>query len=394
MVYTALAPSPLAPSTADLLALPESLRAPIEAGRVEAEEARRLPAELAETLRTAGAFRLTTPIERGGFEVSLTTLVDVYEAFGRVDGPAAWNVWNGNMGFSAALLAEEAGDEIWGVDGDPIIANSARVAGTATASGEDLVLSGRWDIVSAIDIADWVALFGMVMDGDGPRVGPAGPDVRVFFLRRDEVRILDTWHTHGMRGTGSNTVVVDQVAVPERRTVSPFAPSRIDRPLYRIPAFTIASTGSAPIVVGIAQAAIDEVIALAPSKRTDSGQVLAERPHAHSRIGAAQTSLDAARALLRSTATAIDETAEEGEPVTELLRARMRAAMSHSAAVTRDVLLTCQQLASSTAVYADTTIERLVRDGNVATQHMILAATHLDILGRLLLGLDAGTPVV
>ncbi len=68
--------------------------------------------------------------------------------------------------------------------------------------------------------------------------------------------------------------------------------------------------------------------------------------------------------------------------------------MSHSAAVTRDVLLTCQQLASSTAVYSDTTIERLVRDGNVATQHMILASTHLDILGRLLLGLDAGTPVV
>ena len=158
-----------------------------------------------------------------------------------------------------------------------------------------------------------------------------------------------------MRGTGSNTVVVDHVAVPERRAISPFAPSRIDRPLYRIPAFTIASTGSAPIVVGIAQAAIDEVIALAPTKRTDNGQVLAERPHAHSRIGAAQTSLDAARALLRSAAGAIDEAAEAGDPVTELLRARMRAAMSHAAAVTRDVLLTCQQLASSTAIYSDTT---------------------------------------
>ena len=67
--------------------------------------------------------------------------------------------------------------------------------------------------------------------------------------------------------------------------------------------------------------------------------------------------------------------------------------MSHAAVVTRDVLLTCQQLASSTAIYSDTPIERLVRDGNVATQHMILASTHLDILGRLLLGLDAGTPV-
>ena len=170
MVCTVLAPTPPAPSTADLLALPGSLRAPIEAGRAEAEAARRFPTHLAETLRAAGAFRLTTPIERGGFEAPLSTLVDVYEAFGRIDGPAAWNVWNGNMGFCAALLTEEAGDEIWGRDGDPIIANSARVAGTATVAGDDLVLSGRWDIVSAIDIADWVALFGMVMDGDGPRV--------------------------------------------------------------------------------------------------------------------------------------------------------------------------------------------------------------------------------
>lgn len=133
------------------------------------------------------------------------------------------------------------------------------------------------------------------MDGDGPRVTPAGPDVRVFFLPRADVQVLDTWHTRGMRGTGSNSVVVDEVLVPEHLTVSPFAPSRIDRPLYRIPAFTIASTGSAPIVVGIAQAALDEVVAMAPTKRTENGQVLAERPHAHARIGAAQTSLDAAR---------------------------------------------------------------------------------------------------
>lgn len=68
--------------------------------------------------------------------------------------------------------------------------------------------------------------------------------------------------------------------------------------------------------------------------------------------------------------------------------------MSHAAEVTREVLSTCQQLASSTAIYSDTTIERLVRDGTVATQHMILANSHLEILGRLLLGLDAGTPVV
>ena len=119
------------------------------------------------------------------------------------------------------------------------------------------------------------------------------------FLPASDITILDTWHTSGMRGTGSKTVVVDDVFVPGALTVSLLAPARIDRPLYRIPPFTIASTGAAPIVIGMAQAAIDEVVAIAPTKGTDNGQPLALRPHAHSRLSTAQTSLDAARALLR-----------------------------------------------------------------------------------------------
>jgi alkylation response protein AidB-like acyl-CoA dehydrogenase len=307
----------------------------------------------------------------------------------------AWNVWNGNLGFSAALLDDAAADAIWNGPDDPIIANSARPVGRAVPHDGGFTLSGRWDIVSAIDVADWVALFGIVFDGDGPRATPSGaPDIRVFFLPRGDYEVVDTWHTTGMRATGSNTVVVDGRFVPDALTISPFAPSRIDRPLYRIPAFTIASSGAAPIVAGIAQAAIDEVVALAPRKQTDNGQVLAQRPHAATRLGAAQTALAAALALLRDAAGAIDDAATARLPVTELLRAEMRAAMSHAAEVSRHVLATCRELASSTAVYTGPTIERLIRDGEVATQHVILSSTHLDIRGRLMLGLDAGTPVV
>jgi alkylation response protein AidB-like acyl-CoA dehydrogenase len=371
--------------TTDALELPESLRSAIESGRAEAEAQRRLPVELAETLRAAGAFGLTTPVEYGGLELSLSDTVEVYDAFGQIDGPVAWNIWNGNLGFAAGLLSEEGASAIWSGPG-PIIANSARPTGVASPVRGGYELSGKWDIVSAIDVADWVALFAIAMDDT--------PDVRVLFLPQSDVTILDTWHTGGMRGTGSKTVVVDGAFVPSALAISPFAPARIDRPLYRIPAFTIASTGAAPIVLGIAQAAIDEIVSMAPTKGTDNGDPLSERPHAHSRLGVAQTSLDAARALLRSTAAGIDATAAAAEPVTEMHRARLRAAMSHAADVTRDVLLTCQQLASSTAIYTGNTIERLVRDGNVATQHFILATTHHDILGRLMVGLDAGTPVV
>jgi alkylation response protein AidB-like acyl-CoA dehydrogenase len=394
MIQTTSRPVVFDPSLSPA-AMAERLRPLIEARRAEAEEARRLTDDVVEALREAGAFRLSTPTELGGFELPLVGALDVYEAFGRVDGPVAWNVWNGNLGFAAALLGPDAASEIWGSGPDPIVANSARPAGGAVPTDGGYVLSGRWDIVSAVDIADWVALFALVMaDGVPGHVADGIPDVRVFFVPRGSFIVVDTWHTSGMRATGSNSVVVDGAFVPEARVVSPFARARIDRPLYRVPAFTIASFGAAPVVVGQAQAAIDEVVGFAPVKATDSGQVLAARPHAQSGLGAAQTALDAARALLRATTAAIDTTAAVGEPVTLAQRAALRAAMSHAASVARDVLGTCYELASSTSVFAGTAIERIVRDGRVAAQHMILARTHLDIRGRLMLGLDPGTPLV
>ncbi len=376
------------------MTLVQTVRPAIESGRDAADEQRRLPVDLAEALRDAGAFRLSTPREHRGYELSLATQVEVLEAFGRLDGPTAWNIWNGNMGFAAALLDDAAVDAIWPAGSDPIIANSARVAGSASEVEGGLELSGRWDIVSAIDIADWVALFAMVMADGQPHMTATGPDVRVFFLPKVAVKVLDTWHTTGMRGTGSKTVIADRVVVPEAFTVSPFAPAHIDRPLFRVPAFTIASTGAAPIVIGIAQALIDAVVAIAPTKGTDNGQVLAQRAHAISQIALARSSLHAARLLLRDAATAVDTAAECGEPVSEMLRAGLRGAMSYVAMVSRDVISTCQLLASSSAVYTANRIERLVRDGQAAAQHMILSPTHLDILGRLTLGLDAGTHVV
>lgn len=377
----------------NIATLVDSLRPSIESQRAEAETLRCLPRELAETLRHAGAFRLSTPVERGGLELPLTTMMSVYEAFGRIDGAVAWNVWNGNLGFIGAMLDDAAADRIW-ADGDPIIANSARVCGGGTSVDGGFLLSGRWDMVSAIDVADWVGLFGVVLEGDGPRMTEHGPDVRAFFVPTDAIQIIDTWHTSGMRGTGSKTVTAAGVFVPQDLAISPFAPARLDRPLYRVPAFTIASCGAAPIVVGIAQAAVDELVALAPGKATDNGHMLADRPHVQSQLAAAQLSLDAARLLLHDATATIDRAATEAEPISELLRARLRGAMSHAGAVCRGVLSTCQLLASSSAVYSANRMEQLVRDGQVAAQHMILSPIHMDILGRLTLGLDAGTPVV
>jgi alkylation response protein AidB-like acyl-CoA dehydrogenase len=374
--------------------LAEAMRPAIEAARDEGELLRRMPAALADELRAAGAFRLTTPLELGGHECRLADQIAVLEALAGVDGPIAWNVWNGNLGFAAAMLDSETAATIWGSGRDPIIANAAQPTGRATTVGDALVLSGRWKMLSTVDNADWVAVFGFVMDGSEPAMSSHGPDLRVFFVPADDIQIIDTWHSAGMRATGSNTVVVDQVRVPASFTVSPFASFRIDRPAYRVPAFTQASTGAAPVVLGMAQSLIDAVVTTAATKLSDSGEPLAARPSTHSRLGDAQTALDAARALLVSVATQIDTMADAHLDIDASVRARLRAAMSHAGAVCRGVVATCRQLAGTTAVYTGEAIERICRDSDVALQHYILSPTHLDPRGRLLLGLDPGTPVL
>src|SRR4051812_22734970 len=88
--------------------LPSELREIIDRHREQADADRRLPSELTEALREAGAFRLLTPRALGGFEASLGDAVRAYEAFGYIDAPVAWNIWNGNCGFAAALLDDRA----------------------------------------------------------------------------------------------------------------------------------------------------------------------------------------------------------------------------------------------------------------------------------------------
>jgi indole-3-acetate monooxygenase len=203
--------------------------------------------------------------------------------------------------------------------------------------------------------------------------------------------VLDTWDVTGMRGTGSASVVADAVVVPRELVVSPFAPPRIDRPIYRIPAFTLASTGCAAAVLGIAAAAIDEVVALAPTKGTDSG-VLGGRGYAQAAVAEATSSLRAARLLLRAAAADVDAAAAAGE-VGLGDRAALRAAMCHVATVSRDVLTAMYALGSSSSLYRGVRLERLFRDGFAAAQHGLLAPGHREAAGRVLLGLDAGTPV-
>ena len=374
-----------------VLELPALLAPSISAAVSHIESSRALPEKLLHELRDHGALRLLTPREFGGLEAPLETVLKVYEAFGRLDASVAWTVWNANWGFLGALLDRAGSDRIWAEGSDPVFANSGAPGGVAVPTDGGYRLSGTWKIVTGIGQADWLTVVGVVVEDGSPRLTDRGtPDVRLFVLRRGQWEMQDTWNVSGLLGSGSHDVAVHDAFVPAELVAGIDEPARIDRPLYRgfIPALVL--PGCTAVVLGVAQAAIEETVALAASKKTPDGGTLAESAHVQEVIAQSEAALQAARLLLHSTASALDLAGERTEPVTLQQRASLRAAMSHGAQVSRKVLLDMYELGSSSSLYRGNPVERLFRDGMVALQHANHSASLFEAVGRVRFGFAPG----
>lgn len=375
------------------LDLPALLAPSIKAAAEEMDAGRDLPEKLVQELRDSGAFRLFTPRELGGFEAPLETALKVYEGFGRLDASVGWLVWNANWGFVAALLDEAGNARIWGEDPDPVFANSG-MPGSAEPVDGGYRVSGTWRIVSGVNRAGWLAVVAVVMRDGAPVPTDAGtPDARLFMLRSDQLTVEDTWNVSGMPGSGSHDVVVEDALVPAELVARIDVPARIERPLYQgfIPALVL--PGCTAVVLGVAQAAIDGTTALLVSKKTAGGGTLAQSAGVQARVARSQAALHAARLLLLSAAAALDTASASGEPVTLDQRADLRAAMSHAAQVSREVLVAMYELGGASSLYRGNPVERLFRDGMVALQHANHSAALFEAVGRVRFGIDPGVPL-
>jgi alkylation response protein AidB-like acyl-CoA dehydrogenase len=355
-------------------------------------ESNEMPEALVRAMRDSGALRLLTPIELGGTEAPLTTVLEVYEELGRIDASVALQVWNSNFGFIGALLSEEGNARIWRDNqSEPIFANGG-TPGMAEVDPDGYRVSGTWRMISGIAHADWVVLSTLVTEGGTPRMTENGPDFRLVAVPADQVTVKDTWHVSALRATGSNGIVLENVLVPAELAARIDQPARIGRPLYRGFLPSIVVPGPAAIVLGIAASAIDELVELAKTKKTPTGELLAGLPRVQAAIAECDADLRAARELLFSIARRLQLAAEAGTMPEARERAALRAAMSHAAKVSRRVLVTMYELGSSTSLYTGNALERQFRDGMAALQHFNLAADAFVGAGRVRFGLDPEMP--
>ncbi len=220
------------------------------------------------------------------------TFVQVIDELARHDAAAAWcSMIASTTAPMAAYLPEADADEIYG--GDPLTVTGGALApsGVGRSTEGGFVVSGRWQWGSGTQHCQWIC-GGTIVDAS---------DFRLVFFPAADVEILDTWHSSGLRGTGSTDFTVHELFAPAGRAVpigTGQAP-RLDRPLYRFPLFSLLSIAVASVCLGIARRAIDEVVELAEAKTPAfASRRLAKSTMAQVDVAKAEAALASARAFL------------------------------------------------------------------------------------------------
>ena len=361
---------------------------------VRTEQERRLPDELVSSLQASGLLRAGAPAALGGLEAPPAVTLRCAETIARGDASAGWCVSiAATSSLLSAYLPEDGASEVLGRN-DAVAAGVWAPSGTAHPVDGGMRVSGRWRFCSGITHSDYL-FAGCILDTGAPR--DSGPPVlRVVGIPTGELEILDTWHTSGLRGTGSHDAVADDVFVPVRRTLSLFEGRlTVDAPLYRFPVFGFFALSIAAAALGNARGAIEDLVELAAGKvGQGSSRTLAERPSTQSAVAEAEAALRAARAFYYQAIDQAWQAAQLTEPVSVELRAGLRLAATHAVRTSAEVARSMYDLGGGSAIYEDSPLQRRFRDAHAATAHFQVNPTSWELTGRLLVGQPTQTALL
>jgi len=236
-----------------------------------------------------------------------------------------------------------------------------------------------------------------VIVGARADVGAAAPDFRFFALPREQVKVEDTWHVDGMAGTGSNDMVIEDVVVPEERSVSIGAMSAgcapgaalHEGPLYRTPMLPILCLAAAMPAVGQARACVRAFRERMQERILyGAGVRQAEKPAAQIRLARAEIESRQAEGLLRDVVAEVQALRDEA---TIADRARWSASAALAVDQSKRVLQNLAEASGASAHFLNHPLQRAVRDLNMIACHVVFDLdSRLEIHGRALLGLEPG----
>ena len=319
---------PVDRSAAILLQSLRDLESELSAEADAADSARKLTDRTVAILKDIGIVSMWMPRSLGGLELDFSSGLRVIEELARIDASAAWVVFVvcGST-FAAARMSSEAAVTIHARPRD-VLCGSLNPPGKAVQVEGGYRLTGRWPFTSGCNHAAWLLFSALVCaNDDGVTRPPPDFATPIFCLvPADDSVIHDTWHTGGLRGTGSNDIEVTDVFVPASMTFRISSAQGLrskyhQGDLYRVPLIGGIGTPIAAVALGIARKAIDTVIDIYKTKipvgRTST---LRDQPVLQADVAKAEAAVRSARSWLYATAESIAGLAEANADLPDVLR--------------------------------------------------------------------------
>jgi alkylation response protein AidB-like acyl-CoA dehydrogenase len=389
------------PDLSELIERARALQPLLRKNTVENEKNRRTCDENIDAIRDAGLFRLMVPKRFGGYEGSLRAHLEVSAALGEACGGTAWVVALTNVcAWFTGLFSQRAQNEVFGANPDARVAGVFNASPTTRRVEGGLIVSGKWYSSSGSLHADWAVVGAAERDANGALIGQY-----LALMPKSEYTIEDTWFTAGMRASGSNCVVANEVFVPDHRLLNmagaiegEYATEYKDEAAYRglfVPFAALILNGPQ---LGLGRAALKYVIDNASrraiaytsfEKQTDSVVF-------QTQIAEAALKIDTAHLRAFRAADEMDEAARNGVKLDALTRARIRADVGFNNTQITDAINILLSAHGAGSFSETSPMQRWWRDSNTAARHAVaLPAVGNELYGKALLGVEnTVTPLV
>jgi alkylation response protein AidB-like acyl-CoA dehydrogenase len=380
MAIASLRELPSQPSPTELIGRAQRIAETVRDRAQETETNRRVSAELVAEMREAGLYRILQPTVYGGYEYGYDVFAEAVAAISSGDGSTGWVYSLGAVHqWLIGCFPADAQEEVWSQDRDAMAAVSYAPTGQAVPAEGGHRISGRWSFASGCDNARWGILAGLLSHPDGSK------KPGFFLVPKTQFAIDDDWFTMGLAGTGSKTIVVDDVFVPTHRAV-PFADLLVGQgpgrsvntnPLYAQPFLSVVPTCLTAPALGMARGALASFVDQVGSRVTRGAVAggnsrMAEFQTVQIRVGEASASIDAAALLIHRDLREAEEAARRGEPFG--LDKRLRNRLDHAFSV-RLLVQAVDALflaAGGSSLTLKNPLQRFWRDIHAAATHISL----------------------
>ena len=373
-------PPQIVPTEQQLIARARKLVPVLRERTARTEELRRVPDETIADFVEAGFYKILQPAAYGGYEMSPLTLFRIVIELAKACPSSAWclcliTVHN----WEASLMDPRAAEDLWGKDPKTRFSSSYAPFGKVTPVEGGYRLSGRWSWSSGADHCSWVILGGIV-----PGKGEGGiPDVRAFLVPRPDYRVEDVWHVLGLKGTGSNDIIVEDAFVPEHRTHQ-FAHSflmtdpgraKFTSRNYKYPFGVIFAYSLSIVTIGMAEGALEAFEAdMKVRLAAYDGAKAMEDPFVRQRIAEADAIIRGLRMRLEANFAELDALIDAERELALDLRVRNKWDAQWIAKEAQRAVDLLFKASGARGLRLDSPMQRYFRDVHAASNHAFLNA--------------------